>query len=287
MAIKTYSKEYGETLKNVFAVKQHFLRTFGGTLQVKDGITNSDNFLELKVSETDVTVQEYSTDANTGFGTGTGKTSRFGARKEIKSINKQVPFESALAIHEGVDNVTVNDNAEQIIEERGGLHAEAWVEKLNGLLGKALSDNAGATENVQLTEDGVSALFNKVHKAFVDNKVSKDIAWVAYVKPEIYNIIVDHKLATTAKGSSVNIDKEEVKMFKSFVIEELPSALFQTTECIYFAADNVGVAGVGIEIYRLIDSEDFAGVAIQSLAKYGKYIPEKNKKAIVKAKIAG
>ena len=73
MAIKTYSKEYGETLKNVFAVKQHFLRTFGGTLQVKDGITNSDNFLELKVSETDVTVQEYSTDANTGFGTGTGK----------------------------------------------------------------------------------------------------------------------------------------------------------------------------------------------------------------------
>lgn len=28
MAIKTYSKEYGETLKNVFAVKQHFLRTF-------------------------------------------------------------------------------------------------------------------------------------------------------------------------------------------------------------------------------------------------------------------
>ena len=212
---------------------------------------------------------------------------RFGARKEIKSINKQVPFESALAIHEGVDNVTVNDNAEQIIEERGGLHAEAWVEKLNGLLGKALSDNAGATENVQLTEDGVSALFNKVHKAFVDNKVSKDIAWVAYVKPEIYNIIVDHKLATTAKGSSVNIDKEEVKMFKGFVIEELPSALFQTTECIYFAADNVGVAGVGIEIYRLIDSEDFAGVAIQSLAKYGKYIPEKNKKAIVKAKIAG
>lgn len=287
MAIKTYTKEYASTLQNVFAVKQHFLRTFGGKLQVKDGITNSTNFLELKVSETDVTVQEYSTDTNTGFGTGTGKSSRFGTRKEIKSIDKQVPFESPLAIHEGIDNVTVNDNVNQIIEERAGLHAEAWVEQLNSLLSKALSAAASVTEQVTVNEDGITALFNKVHKTFVDNKVSKDINWVAYVKPEVYSLIVDHKLATTAKGSTVNIDKDEVKMFKGFIVEELPSAYFQSTECAYFAADNVGVAGVGIEVYRLLDSEDFAGVAIQALAKYGKYIPDKNKKAIVKANATG
>ena len=35
----------------------------------------------------------------------------------------------------------------------------------------------------------------------------------------------------------------------------------------------------------MIDSEDFAGVAIQAAAKFGKYIPEKNKKAILKAKL--
>ena len=52
-----------------------------------------------------------------------------------------------------------------------------------------------------------------------------------------------------------------------------------------FAADNVGVIGVGIEVYRLLDSEDFAGIAIQAAAKYGKYVPEKNKKAILKAKL--
>lgn len=287
MAIKIYSKEYAQTLENVFKVKQHFLRTFGGALQVVDGITSATNFLELKVSETDVTVQEYSTDANTGFGTGTGNTSRFGKRKEIKSIDKQIPFESPLAIHEGVDSATVNDDANKIIEERAGLHAEAWVEQLNDLLSKAISNNASATEQAQLTEEGITTLFNKVHKTFVDNKVSKDINWVAYVKPEVYNLIVDHKLATTAKGSAVNIDKEEIKMFKGFVIEELPSAYFQETECAYFAADNVGVVGVGIEIYRLLDSEDFAGVAIQALGKYGKYIPEKNKKAIIKANAAG
>lgn len=287
MAIKIYSKEYAQTLENVFKVKQHFLRTFGGALQVVDGITSASNFLELKVSETDVTVQSYSTDENVGFGTGTGKTSRFGDRKEIKSIDKQIPFEAPLAIHEGVDSASVNDDANKIIEERAGLHAEAWVEQLNTLLSKALSANASVTETVQLNEEGITAVFNKVHKTFVDNKVSKDINWVAYVKPEIYSLIVDHKLSTTAKGSTVNIDKEEVKMFKGFVIEELPSVYFQDTECIYFAADNVGVAGVGIEIYRLLDSEDFAGVAIQALAKYGKYIPEKNKKAIIKANAAG
>ena len=60
---------------------------------------------------------------------------------------------------------------------------------------------------------------------------------------------------------------------------------FQKGEQIYFTADNVGVVGIGIEVYRLIDSQDFNGVAIQSAAKYGKFIPEKNKKAIIKAKL--
>jgi hypothetical protein len=32
-----------------------------------------------------------------------------------------------------------------------------------------------------------------------------------------------------------------------------------------------------------MDSEDFAGTALQAAAKYGKYIPENNKKAILKA----
>lgn len=287
MATKVFTKEYAETLQNVFKVKQRFLRTFGGQLQVVDGITNKDNFLELKVSETDVTINNYSTDDNVGFGTGTGSTNRFGERKEIKSIDKQVEFEAPLAIHEGVDNFTVNDNADQIIEERAGLHAEAWVEQLNTLLAKALSTNTGLNETLTLSEDGLTTLFNKVRKTFVNNKVSKDIAWVAYVKPEVYGYLTDHKLTTTAKGSTVNIDRQEVQMFKSFVIEEMPEDYFVGSDAIYFAADNVGVAGVGIEVYRLLDSESFAGVAIQSAGKFGKYIPEKNKKAIAKATIGG
>lgn len=280
--IKIYTKEYAGLLQDIFASKQHFLRTFGGNLQVVDGVSNKDTFLELKVSDTDVTIQSYSTDPNVAFGTGTGNTNRFGERKEIVSVDVQVEYEAPLAIHEGVDNMTVNDNAEQVIAERTAQHAEAWTEQVNGLLSKALSDNASET----LTETDIVKAFAKAREKFVNNKVSKNINWVAYVSPEVYTTLVLNDKITTAKNSSVNIDKAELEMHNGFIIEELPTEYFQEGENVIFAADNVGVVGVGIEVYRILDSEDFAGVAIQSAAKYGKYIPEKNKKAILKANVA-
>lgn len=286
MAIKIFTKEYAGLLADVFEKKQHFLRTFGGKLQVQDGITNKDTFIDLKVSDTDVVVQKYDMGENVAFGTGTGTSNRFGQRKEIKSVDKQVPYEEPLAIHEGVDNLTVNDNAEEVIQERAALHAEAWVEQVNGFLSKALSDAAHKTLTGKLTEEDVVKTFNEASKLFVNNKVSKDVDRVAYVSADVYNFIMDSKLATTAKNATVNIDGNEYTKFKGFILAELADEYFQKGENILFAADNVGVAGVGVEIYRMLDSEDFAGVAIQSAAKYGKYIPEKNKKAIVKAKLA-
>lgn len=287
MAMKLYTKEYAGLLPDVFAKKQHFLRTFGGVLQVRDGITNKENFMDLKVSDTDVVIQEYSTDENVAFGTGTANTTRFGTRKEIKSIDVEVKYEKPLTIHEGVDDVTVNDNATQVVQERAALHAEAWTERFNTIMSKALSDNASETLTGELTEEGVTALFAKAHKKFVNNKVSKDIAWVAYCNADVYNFLVDNKLATSAKNSSANIDNQEIKKFKGFILEELADDYFQEGEQVYFAADNVGVVGIGIQVYRLMDAEDFNGVLIQSLAKPAKYIPEKNKKAVLKAKLTG
>ncbi len=285
MAIKVYTKNYAGLMANVFEKKQNFLRTFGGKLQVKDGITNKDTFIDLKISDTDVVVQNYDTGDNVAFGTGTGTSNRFGQRKEIKSVDKQVPYEAPLAIHEGVDNFTVNDNADQVIEERAALHAEAWVEQLNGFLSKALSDAADKTLTGKLTEEDVIKTFNEASKIFVNNKVARNVERVAYVTADVYNLIVDSKLVTTAKGGTVNIDNNEYFRFKGFILVELADEYFQKGENIVFAADNIGVVGLGIEVYRMIDSEDFAGVAIQAAAKYGKYIPEKNKKAIIKAKL--
>lgn len=286
MAIKVYTREYAGLLQNIFEKKQNFMRTFGGKLQVKDGITNKDTFIDLKISDTDVVIQKYDTGENVAFGTGTGTSNRFGQRKEIKSVDKQVQYEEPLAIHEGVDNFTVNDNAEQVIKERAGLHAEAWIEQMNGFLSKALSAAASKTLTGNLTEDDVVKTFNEASKIFVNNKVARAVQRVAYVTADVYNLIIDSKLVTTSKNATVNIDNQEYLKFKGFILVELADEYFQKGENIIFAADNVGVVGVGIEIYRMIDSEDFAGVAIQAAAKYGKYIPEKNKKAILKAKLA-
>lgn len=286
MTIKYFTKQYAGMLPELFAKKSAFLRAFGGVLQVKDGVNENDTFMELKVSDTDVVIQNYSTDANVGFGTGTGNTSRFGPRKEVKSVNKQVSYDAPLAINEGIDDFTVNDIKDQVVAERLALHGVAWAQHVDGLLGKLLSDSASeALEVALLNEDSVTKLFSDAHKKFVNNNVSTAVPWVAYVNADVYDLLIDSKLATTAKNSSANVDEQTLYKFKGFILSELPDEKFQTNEVAYFAADNVGVAGVGIQVTRAMDSEDFAGTALQAAAKYGKYLPEKNKKAILKAKL--
>lgn len=285
MAIKLYTKEFSGQLQDIFEKKTYFMPAFGGALQVKDGVKDSENFLHLKTSDTDVVIQNYSTDANVGFGTGTGKSTRFGDRKEIKSVDTQVPYEKPLAIHEGLDDFTVNDIPTQVVAERLALHGVAWAENVDKLFAKALSEGASETLTGELTEAGVTKLFADAHAKFVNNRVSTSVRHVAYVNTEVYNFLVDNKLTTSAKQSSANIDAQTLRMFKGFALEEVADDMFETGEQALFVADGVGVAGVGIQIARTLDSEDFAGVSIQGAGKYGKFIPEKNKKAILKAKL--
>lgn len=285
MTIKYFTKQHAGMLPDLFAKKSAFLRAFGGVLQVKDGITENDTFMELKVSDTDVVIQNYSTDANVGFGTGTGNTSRFGQRKEVKSVNKQVKYDAPLAINEGIDDFTVNDIKDQVVAERLALHGVAWAQHVDKLLGKFLSDSASETLNSKLDEASVTKLFSEAHKKFVNNNVSTAVPWVAYVNADVYDLLIDSKLATTAKNSSANIDDETLYKFKGFILSELPDEKFQSGEGAYFVADNVGVVGIGIQVTRAMDSEDFAGTALQAAAKYGKYLPENNKKAILKATV--
>lgn len=283
MAIKLYTKQYAGMLQDIFESKSAFLRAFGGEIQTIEGAEADSNFLNLKISDTDVVIQNYNTGENVGFGTGTGNSSRFGPRKEVKSVDLQVPFDTPLAIHEGIDSYTVNDIPEQVVAERLALHAVAWAENYDAVMSKELSDNADETLTGDLTEEGVTKLFADARKKFVNNKVSNSVAWVAYVNADIYNFLIDSKLATTDKNSSANVDEQSIYKFKGFVLVELPDDKFQEGEQAYFVADNVGVAGIGIPVARTMDSEDFAGVALQGAGKLGKYIPEKNKKAILKA----
>ena len=285
MAIKLYTKQYAGIVPDLFESRTHFLRSFGGTVQVHSDAEYNDKFLTLKTSDTDVTIQAYDTGAKVAFGEGTGNSSRFGERHEVKSVDTTVDWETPLAIHEGIDRFTVNDIPQQVVAERLALHGVAWAEHVDGMLGKSLSDNASATLTGDLTEEGVVQAFVDARKAFVNNKVSRNVAWVAYVNTDVFNLLVDSKLATTAKNSSANIDNQTLYAFKGFLLQEIQDDAFETGEQIYFAADNVGVVGIGIEVARVLDSEDFNGVALQGAGKYGKYIPVKNKKAILKAKL--
>ena len=286
MAIKLYTKQYAGMLPELFAKKSAFLRAFGGTIQTLQGAEADANFLNLKTTDTDVVIQAYSTGAAVAFGAGTGNTNRFGVRKEVKSTDTQVPFDTPLSIHEGIDNFTVNDIPEQVVAERLALHAVAWAEHYDGIMSALLSTSASATlTETRLSEDGVTNAFAEAHKKFVNNGVSNSIAWVAYVTADVYNFLIDSKLATTAKNSSANVDEQTLYRFKGFELVELPNAKFQTGDNVYFVADGVGVAGVAIPVARTMDSEDFAGVALQAAGKLGKYIPDKNKKAILKAKL--
>ena len=283
MAIKYFTKQYAGILPSLFETKAPFLRVFGGALQVKADAEYNENFMDLKITDTDVTIQAYSTDAATAFGAGTGKSNRFGERKEVKSVDATVKWEAPLAIHEGIDKFTVNDIPEQVVAERLALHAVAWAGHVNKFLGKAISGNASATLTGKLSEADVT--FAAAHKAFVNNKMSSTIAKVAFVTADVYNFLIDSSLAKTDKNSSVNIDEQSLYKFKGFELVELPDDQFETGENIYFTAIGIGVAGVGIEVARALDSEDFNGVALQGAGKYAKYIPEKNKKAIIKAKL--
>ena len=286
MAIKLYTKQYAGMLPELFAKKSAFLRAFGGTIQTLQGAEADANFLNLKTTDTDVVIQAYSTDAAVAFGAGTGNTNRFGVRKEVKSTDTQVPFDTPLSIHEGIDNFTVNDIPEQVVAERLALHAVAWAENYDGVMSAAISTSASETlTETELSETGVTNAFAEAHKKFVNNKVSNAVAWVAYVTADVYNFLIDSKLATTAKNSSANVDEQSLYKFKGFELAELPDAKFQTGDNVYFVADGVGVAGVAIPVARTMDSEDFAGVALQAAGKLGKYIPDKNKKAILKAKL--
>ena len=286
MSTKIFTKNYMAMLAKITESRSRFLRSFGGQIQIYDGVADSDTMLHLKVNNTKAVIKKYDKGENVAFGTGTGSTNRFGQRLEIKSVDLTVPYEAPIAIHEGIDNVTVNDVADKVVAERLEENALAQTEYINELLAKALSDNASETLADQMTEDGVTKTFSAAHKKFVNNKISKSIAWVAYVTSDVYDFLIDSKLATTAKNSSANIDDQTMYKFKGFVLEETPDEYFQEGEQVMFAADGVGIAGVGLQIVRTIDADDFYGVAIQGAGKYGKYIADENKAGILKAKLA-
>ncbi len=296
--IRVYGKQFREWLKVVFETQAHFRDFFAGDIETVDGISENATAFSVKTSDIAPAIAVgtvdangaytggYSTDANTAFGTGTAKTSRFGNRTEVIYQNTDVPYSFNWTIHEGLDRHTVNNDLDAAVDERLELNAQAKILEFNKQYGAYISTVAKKSETLSaMTVDGVTALFNAMSKYFVNIRAVG--TKVAKVTPDIWNLIIDNGLATSAKGSTVNIDRNEVQMFKGFVLEQYPEDEFQDGEVGYFYVQNIGKAFVGINTMRTIESEDFDGVALQGAGKGGQFCPADNQKAVAKATFTG
>lgn len=284
--VRMYQLQFKQLLQAVFQKRAYFRDFFGGGIEALDGVQDNENAFFVKTSDIPVVVGTYNKGANVAFGTGTANSTRFGERKEIIYVNTPVPYTWEWAIHEGIDRFTVNNDFNAAIADRLDLQAQAKMSQFNAHHGKFISDNAGKTETLtDFTPDNVLALFNTLSNYFVNIEAIGNKA--AKVTPELYNAIVDHPLATTGKHSSANVDTNSILMFKGFVIEEIPEALFQATEVAYAYIQGVGKAFTGINTTRTIESEDFDGVALQGAGRAGEFILPDNKPAIVKVTTPG
>lgn len=287
LAARQYQLEFKKLLQAVFKKQSYFADFFGGGVEALDGVQENETAFYVKTSDIPVVVgAEYSDDANTAFGTGTGKSSRFGNRTEIIYSNTPVSYSWGWVFHEGIDRHTVNNDFEAAIADRLELQAQAKTKTFNSKHSAFISASAGKTMNLaDYTADNVLALFNDLSAYFVNIEAVGEKK--AKVNPALFNAIIDHPLTTTAKASGANIDSNGILRFKGFAIEEIPETMFQTKECCYAYIAGVGKAFTGINTARTMESEDFDGVALQGAGKAGEFILPDNKKAVCKVTVTG
>ena len=281
--VRTYGMQFKELLPAVFAKKSYFNDFFVGGLEALDGVAFNKKAFSLKACDIPVAIGTgYDKTDTKAFKTGTGSTSRFGNRTEIIYDDIDVEYTWGWNFHEGIDRHTVNNSLEQAIADRLELQALAKTEMFNKAHGKFISQSAGktiTTANTPLAESDVK----EMSKYFTN--IEAVGTRYAKVTSDLYNLIVDSSLATTGKGSGVNIDENGIVIFKGFLIEEVPDSMFQTNEICYAYVGGIAKAFTGIHTARTIESEDFDGLALQGAGKAGEYIPTDNKKAVVKIKM--
>lgn len=285
--VRSYQKDFKSLLQAVFKKQSYFADFFGGGIEALDGVQHNDTAFYVKTSDIPVVVgTEYSEDGNTAFGTGTGKSSRFGDRTEIIYADTPVAYGWEWVFHEGIDRHTVNNDFDAAVADRLELQAQAKTKAFNTHHAAFISGAAAKDETLaDYTADNVLALFNKLSAYFTN--IEAVGTKKAKVNTLLYNAIVDHPLATTGKNSGANIEENSILKFKGFLIEEVPDAMFAENECCYAYIAGIGKAFTGINTARTIESEDFDGVALQGAGKAGEFILEANKKAVAKVTVTG
>ena len=285
LAVRSYQPQFKQMLQAVYEKQAYFREFFGGSIEALDGVTHNQTAFTVKTSDIPVAVgTAYNKGANIAFGTGTSNTTRFANRTEVIYTDTPVNYTWEWVWHEGIDIHTVNNDLNQAIADRTELQAQAKVQLFDNKGGEFIASVADKTHYIaSLTNDTVLALFNALSEDYTNlETVGQRIAWV---KPELYNAIVDHPLTTTAKKSSADVDENNILRFKGFTIKEVPETKFGEDELAYVAIAGVGKQFTGINTSRTIQSEDFDGLAFQGAGKAGEYILPANKKAVMKVEL--
>lgn len=276
LPVRIYQKQFIGLMQTVFGVQSTFTPTFGA-LQALDGIQNNAIAFSVKANDVPVAVGTYNTDPNVAFGTGTSNSNRFGPMKEIIYSDIDVPYSFGWSFNEGIDQLTVNTDLNSAVADRLNLQAQAKTRLFNGKLGAYLAASAAA--DLGAVTD-VNKVFEEASERYTDLEVVVPVR--AYVTAEVYNAIIDHQLVTSSKGSAVNIDENGIVRFRDIVITKTPTR-YMAGKSIIFAPDNIGRAFTGINVVRTIQSENFAGVALQGAGKAGQWISDDNRQAIFTA----
>jgi hypothetical protein len=276
LPVRLYQKQFIGLMQTVFGVQSTFTPTFGA-LQALDGVQNNAIAFSVKANDVPVAVGTYNTDPNVAFGTGTSNSNRFGPMKEIVYGDIDVPYSFGWSFNEGIDQLTVNTDLNSAVADRLNLQAQAKTRMFNSKLGAYLVASAAA--DLGAVTD-VNKVFEEASERYTDLEVVVPVR--AYVTAEVYNAIIDHQLVTTSKGSAVNIDENGIMRFRDIVVTKTPTR-YMAGKSIIFAPDNIGRAFTGINVVRTIQSENFAGVALQGAGKAGQWISDDNRQAIFTA----
>lgn len=278
--VRRYQLQFRDLLMAVFNTQSYFNELFAGGLEALDGVSESATAFTVKTSDIPVVVGTYGTGTNVAFGTGTANTTRFGPRTEIIYVNTDVPYEWNWSIHEGIDRFTVNNDLDAAIADRLELQAQAKVRMFNTHAADFINTNATAqTALASYDEADVIAMVDGLSAALINAEAVGQK--VLAVNTGVYNALINSGLTIGDKGSTINIDGNDLPMFKDFAIRVLPDSVMGANAAFAYIA---GMAKVftGINTTRTIESEDFDGVALQAAGKAGHYIPPANLAALLK-----
>jgi len=293
--IRKYDKKFAQLQRAIFG-KLGYFRDFlaSGNIDTTDGITNKTLAFSVKATKIPMVITTgslasggtaaYNKGANVAFGTGTGSTNRFGNRTEVVYEDVDVEYTYDWCFHEGIDIATVNESLENAITDRLELQGQQKTAMISGQIGKYLSAKAGKAVACAdpSTQANAKKVFSDAAKYFKNIGLIPGVRMVAKVNADLYDALCDADLLTTSKNANINIADGTVEKFKGFEVECVPDDMFQADEYAYFYVVGIGAAFIGIETARVIDSEQFAGKALQGCGKGGVWAPAQNLKAIFK-----